>query len=280
MSDARDVELEKVKAKLQTNQDSILSLQTENAGIQAQITILEKKMAEIQKATAGYDKAAADMTRELDDYKALISRKHTIAEITIRELKEPIEKKILDFDKNLADRDKAVTTATDNAAQAAADSDKAILAIRDKESAYTALQNQPKTLETKLKDLKVLIDQVAKAEAQDDFVAMYFYLREAALQAEGIVIPTPDDYKKQLVAGQSQIEAATTEAAAKKAGADTAATATVDAKKAYDTALASRRSDLLKVLHEVEAKVPARSELPAQPGSTSFINTGTAETQV
>jgi hypothetical protein len=42
-----------------------------------------------------------------------------------------------------------------------------------------------------------------------------------------------------------------------KEDSDKAATAAADAKKAFDTALASRRADLLKVLHDIEAPVPA-----------------------
>ena len=278
MSDARDVELERVKATLKANQDSIAGLQQENAGIQAQIKILETKKAEIQKATDGYDKAAADMKRELDDDKAVTAKKRAIADFAIKELKDPVDKRILDFDKALADQGKVVKAAADNTTQAVADSDTATQAARDKQASYTALQNQPKTLETKLKDLKALIDQVAKAEAQDDFLAMYFYLREAASQAEGIVIPTPGDYEKQLLAGQSDIEAANTAAAAKKAASDKATTAAADAKKAYDAALASRRADLLKALRDVKAPAVASRELPARPGAGSSTDADTGHT--
>jgi hypothetical protein len=257
MLDTEDLELEKVKNKLKTNQEAIIGLQQENLDIQAEIKILEDKRAEIQKATQGYDKAATDMKQEFDTIKAVIGKKRGIAEFAIKDLKNEVDQKIFDFDKALADQSKAVSAAADTAAQAVATVDKATQEARNKQAAYAALQNQPKTLDSKLKETKALIDEVAKAEAQDDFVAMYFYLREAALQADGIVILTPGDYKNQLIAGQAEIEAANAAIAAKKTDSDKASTVAADAKKALDSALASRRLNLLKGLHEVKAPIPA-----------------------
>jgi hypothetical protein len=258
MSDARDIELQKVKDKLKANQDAIAGLQQENTGIQAQIRIFETHQAELKNATGGYDKVAAAMKHELDGYKALTSKKLEIAEFAIKELKERVDKKIADFKEALEDQGKAVEAAGDAARRGSADSDAATQALRDKQSAYTALQSGPKTLETKLKDLKVLIDEVAKFEAQNDFVAMYVYLHEAHSEAANIVISPPDDYEKQLIASQSDIETLSAAAAAKKTASDEATNDAAEKRKAYDAARASRRADLLKALGEVKAPAPAK----------------------
>jgi hypothetical protein len=250
-------ELEKAKEKLKTNQDTITGLQKDNVNIQAEIKVLEAKLAEIQKATDGYGKVAADMKQELDAQKAVIGKKRGIAEFAIKELKDQLDKKILDFDKALTEQDKAVAAAVNTATQAVAAVDKATQDARDKQTAYATLQNQPKSLGSKLAELKLLVDEIGKAEAQDDFVGMYFYLREAALQADGIVIPNPDDYKNQLVAGQAEIETANAAVVDKKTDDAKAATAVADTKKAFDAAWASRRTELLKVLHDVKAPAPA-----------------------
>jgi hypothetical protein len=255
MPDAND--LNKLKADLKTTQDDIAGLNQKASGIQADIKTLEAKLAEIEKATNGYDKSSTDMQRELDDDEKAIGRKRTIAECAITGLKDLIDKKIVDFDKALEDRGTAVKTAADNATQAAAAADNATTDWHAKQSAYAALRDQPKTLAAKLKDLKALIDEITKAEMQDDPVAMYFYVSEAATQAKGISIPTPADYTKQLIAQQADTEMANTTAEAKKVASDKAATAAVDAKKAFEAALSSRRADLLNVLHEVKAPVPA-----------------------
>jgi DNA repair exonuclease SbcCD ATPase subunit len=255
MPDAND--LDKLKADLKKTQDDIAGLNQKASGIQADIKTLEAKLAEIEKATDGYDKSSADMQRELDDDEKAIGRKRTIAECAIKELKDLIDKKILDFDGALENRGNAVKTADDKATQAAAAADNAIKDWQAKQSAYATLKNQPKTLAAKLKDLKALVDEIAKAEMQDDPVAMYFYVSEAAALAKGISVPPPADYTKQLIAQQAATEAATTIAEAKKADSDTAATAAADAKKTFDAALSSRRADLLKVLHDVKAPVPA-----------------------
>jgi hypothetical protein len=255
MPDAND--LDKLKADLKKTQDDIAGLNQKASGIQADIKTLEAKLAEIEKATDGYDKSSTDMQRELDDDEKAIGRKRTIAECASEGLKDLIDKKILDFDKALEDRGKAVKTAADNATQAAAAADNATKDWQAKQSAFATLKKQPQTLAAELKDLKALVDEIAKAEMQDDPVAMYFYVSEAATQAKVISIPKPADYAKQLIAQQADTEAAGAAAEAKKADSDKAATAAADAKKAFDTALASRRADLLKVLHDIKAPVPA-----------------------
>lgn len=45
MSDARDIELQKMKDKLKANQDAIAALQQESTGIQAQIRFFETQNA-------------------------------------------------------------------------------------------------------------------------------------------------------------------------------------------------------------------------------------------
>jgi chromosome segregation ATPase len=255
MPDAND--LDKLKAELKKTQEDITGLNQKAAGIQADIKTLGAKLADIQKATDGYDKSSADMQQQLDDAEKVIGKKRTIAECAITGLKDLIDKKIVDFDKALEDRGTAVKTAADSATQAAAGAENATTDWQTKQSAYADLKNQPQTLAAKLKDLKSLVDEIAKAEMQDDHVAMYFYVSEAATQAKLISIPKPADYTKELIAQQADAETAKAAAETKKADSDKAATVAADAKKAFDAALASRRADLLKVLHEIKAPVPA-----------------------
>jgi aspartate ammonia-lyase len=124
--------------------------------------------------------------------------------------------------------------------------------LQDKQAAFASLKDQPKATGAKLKELKGLLNEVAKAEAQDDSVAMYFNVVEATALADGITIPTPKDYRKQVVDALADIEKGKETAAKKKADFDKANTAAADARKKHQAALASRRSDLLKALREVK----------------------------
>ena len=101
MTDATD--LEKLKTDLKKTQDDIVNVNQKAAGLQGNIKTLETKLAEIEKATAGYDTSAVDMQRELDEDERAIGKKRTIAEAAINELKELVARKILDFDEALAD---------------------------------------------------------------------------------------------------------------------------------------------------------------------------------
>ncbi len=108
MSDPRD---EALQNELKKNQDAIAGLQQAKAGIQAQIKILETHRAELKKATDGYPKAVADaLQKECDDDNKIIKAKKTIAESVIKDLKDQIDDKINDFDKDLKAKDVASRT--------------------------------------------------------------------------------------------------------------------------------------------------------------------------
>jgi DNA repair exonuclease SbcCD ATPase subunit len=263
MAEARHQQL---TDQLKKNQDAIAGLQQQNASLQAQIKILETYQAELKKATDAYPKTVSDaLQNELTGDNAVIANKTKIAESVIKELKDPVDQAIADFQKAFDEQGTKAQEAADAATKAAADNDAAVKTLHDRQAAYMALQNQPKTLDAGLKDLKALLDQIAKAEAQDDFLATYFYSREAEAQAKGIAIPTPDDYSAQLVKAQSDIDAANTDAATKKAALDKATAAAADAQKAYDAAVAARRTTLLAKLRDVKAPAPAEPSPPAPP---------------
>jgi len=251
MPDEKD--LEKLRAAYKKLQDNIAVLQQQAAGAHAELMATEALIAEIGKASANYDGPATSMQEEVDAYHAAIGKKRQIAELKVKDLKDTLDKKITEFDTGLQNQEKAVGAAADTAAKASAASDKAAQALRDKQSAFTALKDQAKTIGVRLNEIKTLLADVAKAEARGDDIAMYFYVTEAAAKVKDVHIPTSDEHKKHLLEAQSAVEGAKTAAAAKKADSDKAAADAVDAKRKHETALASRRTDLLKALHDVKA---------------------------
>jgi DNA repair exonuclease SbcCD ATPase subunit len=263
--------------QLKNNQDAVAGLQQQNASLQAQIKLMETHQAELKRATDGYSKTASDaLQSELTADNTVITNKGKIAESVIKDLKDPVDKAIADFQKDLDELGTKAKEAADAATKAAVDNDAAVGMLHDRQAAYTALQNQPKTLDAGLKDLKALLDQVTRAEAANDFLAMYFYSTEAEERAKAIAIPKPDDYGNQLVKAQSDIEAAATDAAAKKATLDQATAAAADAQKAYGAAVAARRTNLLAKLRDVKAPAPAEPAPPPAPARRGAA--GPAET--
>jgi len=254
MADAPD--LDKLKADFKKLQDDIAALNKKAAIAESAIKTAEAQLAEVAKATEGYDKSGPQMQHELDDDEKAIAKKRSLAESNIKDLKDAIDKKIAEFDKALAAQGKAAGSAADAAAKARAAADGAMQDLQDKQAAFAALKDNPKAAAAKLKELKGLLNEIAKAEAQDDSVAVYLYVVEAAALADDMSIAAPDAYRAQLVDSQSQIEKAKNAAAAKKADFDKANAAAAGARKKFETALASRRADLLKVLREVKAPGP------------------------
>lgn len=250
MADAPD--LDKLKADLKKLQNDIAALSKQAAAAQAAVKTAEAELAEIAKTADVYDTSGPKMQDELDDDKTVVAKKRPIAELEVKDLKEKLDKRTEKFDEDLKKDGDAATTAVNKAKQTAAEANQALKDLQDKQAAFASLKDQPKATGAKLKELKGLLNEVAKAEAQDDSVAMYFNVVEAAALAKGITIPTPKDYRKQVVDALADIEKGKETAAKKKADFDKANTAAADARKKHQAALASRRSDLLKALREVK----------------------------
>jgi chromosome segregation ATPase len=250
MADAPD--LDKLKADLKKLQNDIAALSKQAAAAQAAVKTAEAELAEIAKTADVYDTSGPKMQNELDDDKTVIAKKRPIAELEVKDLKQKLDKRTEKFDEDLKKDGDAATAAANKAKQAAADADQAVKDLQDKQAAFASLKDQPKATAAKLKELKGLLNEVAKAEAQDDSVAMYFNVVEATALAEVITIPAPKDYRKQVVDALADIEKGKETAAKKKADFDKANTAAADARKKHQAALASRRSDLLKALREVK----------------------------
>jgi hypothetical protein len=274
-----EVHSQQLKDQLQKNQDTIAGLQQQNTTLQAQIRLLETHQGELKRATDGYPKTAADaLQNELAADIATIAGKRKIAESIIKDLKDPIDKAIVAFDKNLDDQGAAAQQAADAATKAAADNDKAVETLRDRQSAYATLQSKPKAIDAGLKEVKALIDQTTKTEAQNDFRAMYFYCTEAEkrAQAQDMAVPTPDDYGTAVAKAQSDIQTASKDATDAKAAFDKATAAAADAKKAHDVKVAARQADLLAVVKAVPAPPPPAEPAPAAGGGTGRRGSGGA----
>jgi hypothetical protein len=271
---------QQLKDQFQKNQDAIADLQQQNASLQAQMKLLETHQGELKRATDVYPKTAADaLQQELTAADDTISGKRKIAESIIKDLKGPIDKAIVEFDKNLDDQAAAAQQAADAATKAAADNDKAVATLRDLQSTYATLQNKPKAIDAGLKEVKALIDQITKTEAQNDFKAMYFYCTEAEKRAQvkDMAVLTPEDYGSELAKAQSNIQTASSAATDAKAAFDKATAAASQAQKAHDAKVATRRTDLLAVVKVAQAPPPAEPAPAAGGGTGRRASGGAAE---
>jgi hypothetical protein len=249
MADAPD--LDKLKADFKKLQDDIVVLNKKAAAAQAAIKTAEAELAEIAKTADVYDTSGPQMQHELDDDESVIGKKRPIAELEVKDFKAALDDRTKEFDEDLKKDGEAAAAAADAAKQAAAGADQAMKDLQDKQAAFASLKDQPKATAAKLKELKGLLNEVVKAEAQDDWVAMHFHVVEATALADGITIPTPKEYRKQVVDTLADIEKGKETTVKKKTDLDKANAAAANAGKKQQAALASRRTDLLKALREV-----------------------------
>jgi hypothetical protein len=98
--------------------------------------------------------------------------------------------------------------------------------------------------------VKGLLDQTNKMEGAGDYIRVYFLAGEAKAVADKVQIPLLDDLNKSLRNAQDDAEKAKSDAADEKAAADKLWASFSDAKKKYEAAQASRRTDLLKILKQ------------------------------
>ncbi len=181
MADAPD--LDKLKADLKKLQNDIAALSKQAAAAQAAVETAEVELAEIAETADVYDTSGPKMQDELDDDKTVIAKKRLVAELEVKDLKKKLGEKTKEFGEELKKDGDAAAAAANKAKQAGADADQAVKDLQDKEAAFASLKDQPKATAAKLKELKGLLNEVAKAEAQDDSVAMYFNVVEASALA-------------------------------------------------------------------------------------------------
>lgn len=241
--------------ELKKKQGQLKEIQNGMIGLQADIKVLQAKIAELHQCLAGYDKASEAMQQRLAAAERLIGEKSSIAEAVIRDMKPQIDQTIVDFDKTLADQAGAVYKASEDAQLAGSEAGDADRDSQRKQAAYDAVKRVTKDTEAALTELGSLLEQTAKAESQGDFVAMYFLVGEARTLTSSIKVPSADDYSKSLRTAQDDAERAKEAAAAKKAKTDQLWAAYNSAKQQLDTIQKSRRSDVLNRLKTIRPKV-------------------------
>lgn len=239
-------ELTQAQADVTTASKKVTSLQDEVKG-------LEAKVNEIKQAQAGYKQTSESQKQQFDDDKKTLGQKNSIAEAVLKELTKKIDGIVDDFDKALGVQADEVQKAWNNAQQAAKDAEGADGAAKQAQADFDKLKKLPTSNDLKLKDVASLLGDVSKTEAQNDFVAMYFWVNVAQKITDLIKIPTADEYDKQVRSAQDTADQTKAGAAEKRSNADKLASDYADKKQKLDKAQASRRADILTALKKVQA---------------------------
>ena len=221
--------------------------------LQADIKALQTKIAEVKQLAGAYD--AKKMQDGLDDGNRTITTKIGIAEAALKDKKAAIDNAIKEFDEKLTKQETDVHKALTEATKADGEANTAADAARAAQSKYEDVRKRASIFDAWLNEMKVLLDQANKVEAQSEYVALYFFAREAKTVAEQFtgdhrILPN-DQYKKSLDTELSSSENARVNAGAKRHDADQALKDYNEAKKNYDAAKASRRADLLTALKKL-----------------------------
>lgn len=244
--------------ELKQKQEELKHAQDDVSALQKEIQALQAKVAEFQQATANYDTFYKASKKQLDEAKLKIADKTKMAKSIIGDTKATaidgkIAQALTDFATELDGKKtkrKDARTELITAKKASLEADDVSL---DKQADYEVVKKQPKDTEAALKDVQNLITLSENAHDSDDHVQMYLLaqIAEKAL-TDKITIPTLDEYKQALLAAKDAAEQKKQDAAAKKSDADQKASALTELSKNYDTAVASSRTDLLKILKEIK----------------------------
>lgn len=250
----KQTDFDTAQGQLKKAQDQINTINQQLGTLQSDIKGLQTQLADVKQATGGYDKSASTQQDELDKVQKLIGTKEKIAEAMLKDLTDAIDKKVSDFDTALSGKKQDAKDALKAANDAATAGNEADAAAQAKQAAYDNLKKLPKDNDAQLKEVTSLLDQVSKAETQNDFVAMYFLVHEAGEIVSQLKIPSADDYTAQVRQAQQDAADAKADAAAKKSDADKLMATWRGLHDAVVAADKSRRSDLLALLKNVKPK--------------------------
>ena len=242
--------------ELRSKQSELDRVQAEIARanvLQADIKVLQAKIAEVRQLVGAYD--AKKLQDRLDDGNRKITTKIGIAEAALKDKKGKIDDAITEFDKNLREQETDEEEALTAKDAAGTEATKADGVAKTAQSKYEDVRKRAGIFDTWLNEIKMLLDQADKMEAQKDYVALYFFAREAKTVAENFtddyrILPN-DQYKRLLDTELSNSENARVNAGAKRRDADQALKDYNEVRKNYDAAKASRRANLLSALEKL-----------------------------
>lgn len=242
--------LNDLKKKLQQNQDDTATLSSQAAVLKDQVSGLQKLVDQNASAGKNYTdtaKGLSDQQKNLQDY---ADNKKTMLEATLKEnaaavvkAKQAGDQEITDLQKTVADLTKKV--ADDATAYATAQADTA-----SQQAAYDKVAAIPSQARTWINDSSTLR---TGAEAQKSQSRAYFHVLEMQDSLKKTVLPSADDFAKQLDDATSKLTVAKDTERAKKQGLDVDTSSLRQAQKALDDANAKRRDKTLKSIPEEAA---------------------------
>lgn len=249
-------ELKTKKEKLKAAQDQIAELNKNAISLQQEVQLLEAKIAEVTQAGIVFNTAADSLNKRYEKIKTTVIQKIRVAQAVIKEDQERIDDAVSNFDAALAAQEKEVKDAEDEAASAAKSLRAAQAAASSTQQSYEALKTWTQELNATLASAEELLAQAAKAEARDDYVALYFFASEARQAIEELTIPVPSDYLADLAKAQEAAAVDKASVVSSGANSDAAARKAVDLASKLAGARASRRTDLLAKLREAPVVNP------------------------
>lgn len=249
------------KAKAMPDQDPIAAKQAELESEQVKVALLQEELkalktniAEFQQNTAGYDVEYNDFIHNRDELNKLALQKQEIADAVLNPSDiTKIDKLIQDFDDNLESEGKKVEDAEKNSDSSRLAAETANTLLQSNHDVYENLKTSLKNAKTKLAGIKSLIDQANQMEAKGNYVVLHFLAKEAStmLSSKDITdIVSADKFPGKLKDAQEAAETARKAFAQKQSEAKQASDAFKAIGQKHDTALASRRAELLKSLAE------------------------------
>jgi len=243
--DDKQKALQAAKAEADRLRDEAQAKQEEVKQRQVQVDALVR-------ALESYKKPAADaMKKALEAAMMLIAREAKFAALTVKDQRDAIDKKIVDYDADIAARTSRYENLQTAAARDADAARKAATLALDAEAQYEASKNTPKALEGKMKELVALIDEAAKAKGQGAYPVMYFLIGRAEALAQQLDIPAAEAYEAELVRLRDVADGDRAMAAQTAAAAAASASAVLEEAKKLAAASGTLRSDLLKELKDM-----------------------------
>jgi chromosome segregation ATPase len=219
---------------------------------------LQNRVDALQRAISAYDKT---LQQRLDDEESALTEKLDIANAVLKDTKK-VDDAIKGVQDGIDAKQAAVNSAEKDLSAANEEVDgkgKAADSLRSAQSDLDDAKKLPKTIDAALQTVKSLLDQINKAESQNDFAAVYFLVKEAqnitgALHGK---IPTADQYSLDIRTKEAAVKSAQDDLNKKKSNAATALDTYNQRGQDYEAANKKRQADILNAIKAIPHKAAA-----------------------
>lgn len=244
--------LEQLKEQLEESQTAITRETTKHTNLKESVARLEQRLKDITQTLDTYAKAFENLQKEKADREEYFNTKSRMIEAAIGDKKDKIEEQINEVDKEIQDKEAEVVKLEGEHNEAKGAYEAAKEKAEKKQKEYEFVKEYQKNVDTKLKELKRLNQEIEREEEQANTELMYVLMKEYESILDEVKLKSEEMFEKELIEAWQDLYESNEHLMEKKEKLGEANLTLEEAKEALETLMKNRRVSIIEGITEGE----------------------------